>query len=127
MISSLYLSSLPRLHAFRNAIDAKSLSAFVGSSVGQHKSSCRWHASSLIHGSNNSEALTSNERKEVESSDNGNNDTWQNPRSRWARRKYRKKMEKLQGGDHEEEQDGDRLDWNKFEFGDRLVLCFASI
>lgn len=50
-------------------------------------------------------------------------DTWQNPRSRWARRKHRKKMEKLQrerrGDVVEEEDDSSGLNWDKFEFGDR--------
>ncbi len=55
--------------------------------------------------------------------------TWQNPRSRWAKRKHRKKMEKqLREGNYiegEEATSGDDsgvLDWETFEFGTRSVL-----
>jgi len=53
--------------------------------------------------------------------------TWQNPRSRWAKRKHRKKMEKqLREGNYiEGEEGGDDsgvLDWETFEFGTRSVL-----
>mmetsp|Transcript_30677 Transcript_30677/g.61273 ORF Transcript_30677/g.61273 Transcript_30677/m.61273 type:complete len:535 (+) Transcript_30677:97-1701(+) len=54
-------------------------------------------------------------------------ETWQNPRSRWARRKHRKKMENMQlqqgekngikGMGSELEDDRGALDWESFEFG----------
>lgn len=49
------------------------------------------------------------------------NKTWQNPRSRWARRKHKKKTKELR----QEKESGDEdagsggLDWEKFEFGER--------
>ncbi|KAL7515872.1 hypothetical protein ACHAWX_000945 [Stephanocyclus meneghinianus] len=47
--------------------------------------------------------------------------TWQNPRSRWARRKHRKKMEKRLLHDPAEEEENDNretlLNWESFEFG----------
>lgn len=52
--------------------------------------------------------------------------TWQNPRSRWARRKHRKKMEKRLLHDPAEENDNDNreklLNWESFEFGNRSVV-----
>ena len=58
----------------------------------------------------------------------GESSTWQNHRSRWAKRKHRKKMEKLQqqnGGADVEEEEGSGLDWESFEFGSRLVWLSA--
>jgi tRNA G18 (ribose-2'-O)-methylase SpoU len=49
---------------------------------------------------------------------------WQNPRSRWARRRHRKRMERLNGVDGAGGNNGDddgagvsSLDWETFEFG----------
>ena len=53
-------------------------------------------------------------------------ETWRNPRSRWARRKHRKKMEnQLQHDPSNEDKDDDReslLNWESFEFGNRSGL-----
>lgn len=64
-------------------------------------------------------------------------ETWQNPRSRWARRKHRKKMEKMQlqqgennginGMGNELEDDKGALDWESFEFGTRSVSLLLFI
>eukprot|EP00804_Cyclotella_cryptica_P009149 CCRYP_003248-RA/>CCRYP_003248-RA protein AED:0.03 eAED:0.03 QI:103/0.66/0.75/1/0.66/0.5/4/3261/415 len=53
----------------------------------------------------------------------GDSETWQNPRSRWARRKHRKKVEKqlqrdqASEGDGGQDEDGGALNWESFEFG----------
>ena len=51
---------------------------------------------------------------------NGNNDgpqTWENPRSRWARKKHRKKMEAL-AQQEQQENNNSSLDWESFDFGE---------
>jgi hypothetical protein len=63
--------------------------------------------------------------------DGGGSETWQNPRSRWARRKHRKKMEKqlqrhqASEGDGGQDEDGGELNWESFEFGHRSVTCHS--
>lgn len=73
---------------------------------------------SLVHMSSGTDGETAVFNENMGSS----SDTWQNPRSRWARRKHRKKMEKLQRegrGDELEDEEIDGLSWDKFEFGER--------
>ena len=66
---------------------------------------------------------TNGEISEVKKNEDitNSNETWQNPRSRWARRKHRRKMEKLhrEGEGGTQIDDGNILNWDKFEFGDR--------
>lgn len=51
--------------------------------------------------------------KSVDESQTSQNPTWQNPRSRWARKKHFKKMELLQ-----QSSDESSLDWELFDFSD---------
>ncbi len=56
--------------------------------------------------------------------------TWQNPRSRWAKRKHRKKMEKqLREGIVGDGDSGAAsvLDWETFEFGTRSVFFYPRL
>ena len=51
---------------------------------------------------------------------NGSTDgpqTWENPRSRWARKKHRKKMEAL-AQQEQQENNNSSLDWESFDFGE---------
>lgn len=124
MISSLFMSSCPKLNAFRTAVGIRSLSTCVSSShqftlqvenkpssIGPSRSLVRLNSNFSI---GNEAAATNDERTD-------SSNAWQNPRSRWARRKHRKKMERLQqeGRGDEEDEDSNGLSWDKFEFGDR--------
>ena len=72
---------------------------------------------------------------EATTDDNDNNEAWKNPRSRWARRKHRKRIEKLQQQQHSDgdvdgavEGGGGSLDWESFEFGTRsVIVCFVRM
>lgn len=62
-------------------------------------------------------------------------ETWQNPRSRWAKRKHRIKMEKqlregntIEGGNDNgvvNDSNNEALDWETFEFGTRSVVFLS--
>jgi hypothetical protein len=64
------------------------------------------------------------------SSSSSSSETWQNPRSRWAKRKRRIKMEKqlregntIEGGVNDS--NNGALDWETFEFGTRSVVFLS--
>ena len=125
MILSLLLTSLPKLNGFRTV----RLVSKVASSHLKHSSSPKLQvghqrpsaARSLIRLSSSSSSSTEKEAitNDEQDTDSG---TWQNPRSRWARRKHRRRMEKLQQDERgEDEGANDALQWDKFEFGDRCV------
>ena len=68
------------------------------------------------------------------SSPSSTSETWQNPRSRWAKRKHRIKMEKqlregntIEGGNDGVVNDSNNgaLDWETFEFGTRSVVFLS--
>ena len=68
------------------------------------------------------------------SSHSSTSETWQNPRSRWAKRKHRIKMEKqlregntIEGGNDGVVNDSNNgaLDWETFEFGTRSVVFLS--
>jgi hypothetical protein len=133
MISSLLLAIPRSSHAFRaTIIKTRSMVAFGDSSPAvQHiylpiVQRVSYSSTISARRSSNSPAdqaaPVNNESEETASS----SDTWQNHRSRWARRKHRKKMDKLR--QHENDQDDtllhneNGLNWDKFEFGDRSVF-----
>lgn len=69
------------------------------------------------------------------SSPSSTSETWQNPRSRWAKRKHRIKMEKqlregntIEGGNDNgvvNDSNNGALDWETFEFGTRSVVFLS--
>lgn len=127
MFSSLILTSLPAAHAFRSS--RSSLTAFASARrkitspfyhmMYRPRIQQRHNLASLVCTSSctNDDISELDENKGLRDS----NETWQNPRSRWARRKHRKKLEKLQreGVSETETDEVDTLNWDKFEFGDR--------
>ena len=138
MILPLLLTSVPKGNGFQSIISTNSrpfVSKVIASSHRKPTSAKLTSASHqrptavntcLIRLSSSSsmerEAITNNNERD----DTTASTTWQNPRSRWARRKHRRKMEKLQRDERGEDEDegGDdagALHWDKFEFGDRYV------
>jgi hypothetical protein len=129
MASSFMLASLTRIHSV-----AGRRSAFVGSTshalLGCHHPNKQLLQRCLSSSSGEVRTSTAdtsiNEEANQDEQSNRESDTWQNPRSRWARRKHRKNMERLQKerqGDDVDDNGG--LNWESFEFGCRYVTFFA--
>ena len=65
-------------------------------------------------------AIETTESNEDEEDATEQEKAWQqNPRARWSTRKHRKQQMK-----RESEQQSGGLDWEQFDFGERLVHCF---
>ena len=60
----------------------------------------------------------------------GDTETWQNHRSRWAKRKHKRKMKKLEeeNGDLDavERMENDGLSWEQFDFGFRWAVIWTN-